>query len=279
MYEIDEYTVALLHFEDGLKDESGKVWTAQNGAALTAAQRKFGEGALYVNGEAYVTTPYSLDFSFNTEDGTIDLWVYPTATPTANYELMDMRSSITASDFALGITPALKLYFYDLNDTLYLSSNEVVMNKWNHVALIKYGSNIILAVNGICTTVLTNKKSLLASNIVVGSWVDHTSSHSFIGYIDEFRISKGIARWTSDFDPEALPQAPSNYGLLRITMNDSSEREYKLSVSEIDDFVKWFNRTIGTGTTGYVFNKAVQNSKEYLSFEKIISFEVIPLTE
>jgi hypothetical protein len=58
MYEIDEYTVALLHFEDGLKDESGKVWTAQNGAALTAAQRKFGEGALYVNGEAYVTTPY-----------------------------------------------------------------------------------------------------------------------------------------------------------------------------------------------------------------------------
>lgn len=69
------------------------------------------------------------------------------------------------------------------------------------------------------------------------------------------------------------------HGLLRITMNDSSEREYKLSSSEIDDFITWFNRTIGTGTTGYVFNKSVQNSKEYLSFEKIISFEVIPLTE
>jgi hypothetical protein len=39
--------------------------------------------------------------------------------------------------------------------------------------------------------------------------------------------------------------------------------------------------TVGTGTTCYMLNKKVgsQNSKEYLTFEKIISFEVIPLTE
>jgi hypothetical protein len=28
MYEMDQYTVSLLHFDDGLKDESGKVWTS-----------------------------------------------------------------------------------------------------------------------------------------------------------------------------------------------------------------------------------------------------------
>ncbi len=67
--------------------------------------------------------------------------------------------------------------------------------------------------------------------------------------------------------------------LLRITMNDSSEREYYLLDYEADEFVKWCNRTVDTGNSYYIFNKAVgsQNSKEYLFFEKIISFGVIEL--
>lgn len=66
--------------------------------------------------------------------------------------------------------------------------------------------------------------------------------------------------------------------LLRITMIDSSEREYKLPMSEITGFITWFDRTIGTGTTVYVLNKMI-SSKEYLAFDKIISFEVIPVAE
>lgn len=64
-------------------------------------------------------------------------------------------------------------------------------------------------------------------------------------------------------------------GLLRIIMSDSSEREYKLSRAEIESFVKWYNRTLNTGNTCYIFNDIVDNSKEYLSFDQIISFKVI----
>lgn len=64
--------------------------------------------------------------------------------------------------------------------------------------------------------------------------------------------------------------------LLRVTMIDSSEREYKLTKTEIDGFVNWFTRIVGTGTTVYVLNK-MTGSKDYLAFDKIISFEVISI--
>jgi hypothetical protein len=57
-------------------------------------------------------------------------------------------------------------------------------------------------------------------------------------------------------------------------MTDSSEREYTLSMAEINGFIEWFNRPVGTGTTGYVLTKMTPNTKEYLAFDKIISFEV-----
>ena len=65
--------------------------------------------------------------------------------------------------------------------------------------------------------------------------------------------------------------------ILRITMTDSSEREYKVTKAVSDDFVNWFTRTVGTGTSVYVLDKVLTNSKEYLAYDKIISFEVIPV--
>ncbi|MCC5464312.1 hypothetical protein [Pelosinus baikalensis] len=72
---------------------------------------------------------------------------------------------------------------------------------------------------------------------------------------------------------------PSEYGLLRVTMIDSSEREYRVSTAVIEGFINWYTRTIGTGSSCYSLNDIVDNSKEYLSFEKIISFKVIPLKD
>ena len=79
-------------------------------------------------------------------------------------------------------------------------------------------------------------------------------------------------------EASATPVAPINV-LLRITMNDSSEREYSLTATELDSFINWFNKHTSTDDTSFMFNKTVgsQASKEYLAFNKIISFEVIPL--
>lgn len=76
-----------------------------------------------------------------------------------------------------------------------------------------------------------------------------------------------------------VPIVVASNALLRVTMLDSSEREYRLPTNEIDGFVNWYTRTIGTGISCYALNDIVDNSKEYLSFEKIISFKVIPFKD
>jgi hypothetical protein len=43
-------------------------------------------------------------------------------------------------------------------------------------------------------------------------------------------------------------QAPAGQALLRVTMIDSSEREYRLPMSDIDSFVNWINHHVNTDT-------------------------------
>ncbi|WP_165866114.1 hypothetical protein [Lucifera butyrica] len=72
-------------------------------------------------------------------------------------------------------------------------------------------------------------------------------------------------------EASATPQAASK-ALLRVTMIDSSEREYRLTSTEINGFINWYTRTIGTGISCYAIKDIVDNSTEYLALEKIISF-------
>jgi len=83
-----------------------------------------------------------------------------------------------------------------------------------------------------------------------------------------------------DENGELKPYNPNiENALLRVTMTDSSEREYQLPTTDIEGFISWFNQHTSTSTAGYMLNKKIglQSSKDYLAFDKIISFEVIPI--
>lgn len=62
-------------------------------------------------------------------------------------------------------------------------------------------------------------------------------------------------------------------------MIDSSEREYQLTTTEIDGFINWINNHTSGDPASYILikNIGLRSSKEYLLFDKIISFEVIEL--
>jgi hypothetical protein len=364
MYEMDQNTVSLLHFDDGLKDESGKLWTLHGGVVVSTEQKKFGNSSLLLDGiDDYLSIPMSSDFAF-TGDFTIDAEIFIPSnviidSKTSAFRIFQIGNHWEGNQFfEFSISDGLvNFLLYDTNGYLVQLWNPVTFSKgvFNHFAVIRKGSQWYAICNDKVVGNATYNGSFFPNGeINVGAGVYDGNRQYINGYIDEFRVSN-IARWimspleavadstkisllwtsvkdavgynikrsiiqggpyetiatgitTTTYidnnvvegityyyvvtyidsnDHESLNsneasatlQVPSGQGLLRITMNDSSEREYKLSVSEIDDFVTWFNRTIGTGTTGYVFNKVLQNSKEYLSFEKIISFEVIPLTE
>jgi hypothetical protein len=74
--------------------------------------------------------------------------------------------------------------------------------QWNHYAIVRSGSNFYGFVNG----QLYDSSSWAGSVVAFGATVyigrDYTlSGPHYYGHIDELRVSKGIARWTSDFTP------------------------------------------------------------------------------
>lgn len=76
------------------------------------------------------------------------------------------------------------------------------------------------------------------------------------------------------------PGHEGNYSTLTLTMTNGGLKSHDLSIKDLDDFLAWYDdRSNGTGKTYYVFNKTTSiapylSVKEYISFDKISSFEV-----
>jgi hypothetical protein len=129
------------------------------------------------------------------------------------------------------------------------------------------------------STAASGPYTTIATNVTGTTYIDKTVTNGITYYYVVTAVDGSGNESANSNEASATPQASSGHGLLRITMNDSSEREYRLSTGEIESFIKWYDRTVGTGNTCYAFDDIVDLSKEYLSFDKIISFKVIPLKD
>jgi hypothetical protein len=288
MYEIDEYTVSLLHFDDGIKDETGKVWTAKNGASVSTAQSKFGNSSLYLNGiNQYLVIPYDSSFDFSSGDFTVEFWVKFPSAPKPTQTFAGMANTTiekSPSDVQWGIYTSSGIIDSEVcsGQIQYTGNSSSVpsIDTWYHVAIVKNGTTFLQFINGILTS-STTCSATLNSNTAFGMLIGvDTWSNAYANcYMDEFRISK-IARWSSNFDPNVALRA-----LLVVTMSDDIQKEYDLSMDEINAFTTWYDtRAIGTGLPHYIFNKdfnlgPFQSRKDYLVFDKIENFEVMEYTK
>ena len=78
----------------------------------------------------------------------------------------------------------------------------IASNTWYHFAFVRNGSNFSGYINGVLDFTTTSSAALVNTTTLplqVGEWADN--SVHLNGFIDEFRFSKGIARWTAPFTP------------------------------------------------------------------------------
>ncbi|MGG0824318.1 bacterial surface protein [Paenibacillus turicensis] len=81
--------------------------------------------------------------------------------------------------------------------------------------------------------------------------------------------------------PTPEPEPIGNRAFLVITMNTGLEKEFDLSMSEVNDFINWYDtKENGTGPARYGINKQNNNKGpfikrvDYVIFKNILSFEV-----
>ena len=193
-----------------------------------------------------------------------------------------------ATRIASGMYGGSNLYSNDADSTISFNFSG------NRLRIISnsYSTRVptIVTVDGVIYTfnAYSSNSSLTNSQILQFELTDLSASEHSVVISNDSTFIQGTSALTIDAldiaeNGELLPFNPkpedSGQALLRVTVIDSSDHDYLLSSTEIDGFVNWFMKHTNADTAGYLLTKktGTQNSKEYLAFDKIISFEVIPV--
>jgi len=202
-----------------------KTVTAVGNAQISTAQSKFPGGSSIAfdgNGD-YLSTATGSDFVIGFSDFTIEFWAWKSANGANSYD------GVVSSDVTSGTTPfpgsatngftvelsAARGFIFIANDTALASYNfNPNDSTWRHYAVARSGNQLRLFTDGMLRATQTNSTNLNANySIRVGSYgaLSGATAFWFNGYIDDLRVTKGIARYTSNFDPPTAPFADAQY--------------------------------------------------------------------
>jgi hypothetical protein len=195
-------------------ERGGKTLTAVGNAKLTQSVKKFGTASLTLDGTGdYVIVASSNDFGFGTGDFTIEGWFYKnTATQMV---LFDMRTTASQSSIYVESSAAGNLRLFVSGAYRLTSSNAMTTGAWTHVAISRVSNVTRFFINGVVSTNTyadTNDYGT-TKPLVLGATFTGTTAVN--GYIDDFRISKGIGRYTTTFTaPTSVHPNDANTKLL-----------------------------------------------------------------
>lgn len=170
-----------------------------------------GSPAAYFDGSGdYLNIADSSAFGFGTGNFTMEAWIYPTATQNDLTTIIDCRSGGGSNGVSIFIDSGSKniLFYNGSNNSGVVTNATIPLNAWTHVAVQRSGTEMSVYVNGIKDAVtLTNGNDVTSSRpCFIGTACDSPgNSRNFTGYMDDIRITKGVARYTTNFIPPSGP--------------------------------------------------------------------------
>ena len=172
-------------------------------AQISTTQSKFGGSSMYFDGTGdYLVSPSNLVNSLGS-DFTIEAWVYPTvASGTFGLAVAGTYDGASNGGWSLIVNRSnagpIGLGFIYANAVQSTYGTYLSTNTWTYITVSRSGSTLRLFVNGtIVTTTTYSTVDSVVAPLYIGS--QGTSSAPFQGYIDDLRITRGYARYTSNF--------------------------------------------------------------------------------
>ena len=216
-------TDLLLHMDGSdsgttFTDATGNHTITRDGVTTTTSDKKFGTASANFNGgtednDLIVDHTAGLDFD---GDFTIDFWTkVATAAPVLNNRFFQK-----GSNSATGVTMAMdadNIYFGRSDEVLVSFDRDLVLatGNWHHIAVTRASDNYFrIFLDGVLkdTSSSTYADNLDNSGgLYIGAYPGDSTGDRFDGLIDEFRVAKGIARWTTNFSVPT--EAYSSLGL------------------------------------------------------------------
>jgi hypothetical protein len=185
----------------GIFDNTGKnnLETLGN-AQIDTAVKKFGDGSMEFDGSGdYLILPNNSEMTLGSGDFTVEGWLYLNSVSSTQF-LIDQRPTSTQ-----GVYPSLYMNSATLNwfvsTANRITSSNLSTSQWYHFAIVKSGSSTKMYIDGSqAGSTYTDTNNYLASRTLIG--FSSFNDSPLNGYIDDLRITKGIARYTSNFTPQ-----------------------------------------------------------------------------
>ena len=196
--------------------DRGHTVTFANTAQISTAQSKFGGSSLLLDGDSdYVDLPRATN-QLVSEDFTIEFWFRINSG--AGSETVGLFGSYYTGGGGKGMLMQSSATYNQVffqwmygsgsgTDWAYLNQTQgtrtaLSNNTWYHVAVTRSGNTWRLFLNGTQEDSVTQSDQLTDSGSTtrLGSYgPSDSASHRLNGYIEDFRITRGVARYTSNF--------------------------------------------------------------------------------
>jgi hypothetical protein len=185
--------------------------SAAGGSHHEVDQVKFFSTSIAFNGTSdYLEIPDSDDFTMGTSDFTIDLWVYELGGSGAGNRSIMSNELVTADKLKIQIkddqTVKFEVKIGNVERCSLISTSTLATNQWVHLSIARTGGTVTMYFNGTSVGTDTTVGSFddVSMNMFFGKKANSVTEF-FNGYMDEIRVIKGTAFWTSDFIPPSLP--------------------------------------------------------------------------
>ena len=193
----------------GLTDVSSRNRNpaAYGNVAISTAQSKYYGSSAYFDGTGnagYLTLD---DGNLGSGDFTVELWSYLISRNSTYPCFVSNYTNFTTGAFGFfaghEVNPTKYSIFLNGSPTGIYSSNNIIYNSWVHLAMVRSGSNITIYVNGTSDGTGTSSATLngVGSKYWIGASGDTPPNTYLNGYLQDFRIYKGIAKYTANFTP------------------------------------------------------------------------------
>lgn len=202
-------------FDD--ESDSNNSVTAAGDAQIDTAQKKFGNSSLLLDGTGdYLAAGSSSDPDFTTSNGTtpftMEAFIRFSGLSATTYDIVSARSpGASGYSFKYDHNAHALRFSIEFQSTCE-GSWTASANVWYHVATDFDGTKQRLYVDGVMVGSLTASRQLspAGNGLAIGAQNVPNGGEPFLGWLDEVRITKGVARYASDggFSPptKAFPR-------------------------------------------------------------------------
>jgi hypothetical protein len=189
------------------KSQSSNLKLVGNTTGSTTQVKFAGSKSMYFDGSGdYIDTNTNLHGNFGIGDYTVEAWAYLDEAIGATRVIFGSGINDSTDEFTLALLSSGHIYF-DWNGPFdYIqSSSTFTAYTWHHIAITRSGTQLDVWLDGVSVASSSSHSFNYTGTSTFKVGMARVGSFYWNGYIQDVRLTKGLARYTTNFTPPTAP--------------------------------------------------------------------------